>query len=360
MDGCLRDLTSQTLYAQDAMEIVVIDSGSPEGEQAIVRAWQRSHPRIVYCRTERETIYAAWNRAVLASRGTLLVNANCDDRHAPDCFEQMAQLLERESVGLAYVDALVTSNPNERFEAHNAKTVWCLPPFNLRQALLTCPYGCTVMWRRDVHASLGLFDEAFTIAGDYEFFLRVSLAHGAAHLARPLSLYHESAGSVSHRDPARLDRELARFLPRLRRWTCIERIYPSLERGAATRSPSDGSDIVREGCTAPEDFASAHLDFGNLLLDPRLRGSAPDAEFHYRRALELAGPRPAILWNVAQALRLQGRIEEADATRAVAVRRNPSLEGLPPQSLIGVRHPVLNRMPPVVYETWVPFSVPAT
>src|SRR5687768_12897488 len=90
MQGCLQDLVEQTLYAQGALEIVVIDSGSPENERAIVEQFQRRHPRIVYLRTERETLYAAWNRGIGAAGGKYLTNANTDDRHRRDALEILA------------------------------------------------------------------------------------------------------------------------------------------------------------------------------------------------------------------------------------------------------------------------------
>ena len=58
--GCLEDLVAQTLL--DRMEILVIDSGSPEDERSICEEFARRYPQVRYLRTENEPLYAAWNR----------------------------------------------------------------------------------------------------------------------------------------------------------------------------------------------------------------------------------------------------------------------------------------------------------
>ena len=92
MRGCLEDLAGQTLFAAGELQIVVINSASPQGEDAIIREFVQKHPgQFVYIRTEeRETLYAAWNRGIRASGGEYLTNANVDDRHHPQALQQMA------------------------------------------------------------------------------------------------------------------------------------------------------------------------------------------------------------------------------------------------------------------------------
>ena len=89
MRGCLEDLENQTM--RDRMEVVIVDSASPEAERAIVEEFQKKFDNIRYIRTEqRETLYSAWNRAVKVARGEYLTNANTDDRHAPEALAQLS------------------------------------------------------------------------------------------------------------------------------------------------------------------------------------------------------------------------------------------------------------------------------
>jgi glycosyltransferase involved in cell wall biosynthesis/Flp pilus assembly protein TadD len=197
--GCLEDLLAQTIA--DRLEIIVIDSASPENEGRIVRECQQQHGNVKYIRTpERETIYAAWNRGIKLAQGKYITTANTDDRHRKDAFEQMAAVLDTEpGVALVYADVIKTATANETF-------AYCTPTGMLswcdwdRRVLLEkgCFIGPQPMWRRQVHDTFGYFDESMTVTGDYEFWLRISQIHKFKHIARPLGLYLERGDSVEH------------------------------------------------------------------------------------------------------------------------------------------------------------------
>ena len=93
MRGCLEDLVAQSIF--DEIEVLVIDSGSTQGESAICTEFTREYPQIKLIRTEREPLYVAWNRAIPLARGKYLTNANTDDRHRRDFMEVMAAALQQ-------------------------------------------------------------------------------------------------------------------------------------------------------------------------------------------------------------------------------------------------------------------------
>lgn len=210
MRGCLEDLVAQTLG--ERLEIIVIDSASPEGEGAIVREFQQHHNNIRYIRTpEREGVYAAWNRGVELAQGKYLTNANTDDRHRADALERMAETLDANpDIALVYADLLITLNENETLNA-------CTPcgRYNWREwdrtTLLEegCFMGPQPMWRRTLHDVFGLFDPSFVTSGDYEFWLRVSQTHAFLHIPEVLGLYLKSPTSVEHANRERGARENA-------------------------------------------------------------------------------------------------------------------------------------------------------
>ncbi|MFQ3573682.1 MAG: glycosyltransferase family 2 protein, partial [Thermodesulfovibrionales bacterium] len=151
--GCLDDLVNQTIYKEGDLEIVVVDSASEEDEGLIVREFQKKYPNIQYIRTQnRQTVYAAWNIGIKASRGKYITNANTDDRHHHDALRKMAQILETNpDITLVYADVLVTNTPNETFE--NTKSTERYRWFDWdREKLLFhgCFIGPQPMWRRIV------------------------------------------------------------------------------------------------------------------------------------------------------------------------------------------------------------------
>jgi glycosyltransferase involved in cell wall biosynthesis/Tfp pilus assembly protein PilF len=197
--GCLEDLERQTIA--DRLEIIVVDSNSPENERAIVEEFQKRFSNIVYIRTEeRETVYGAWNRGVKAARGKYLTNANTDDRHRADALEILVRTLEQNpDVTLAYGDCLITQIENETFESTAATRKYQWMEFD-RVALLTrgCFAGPQPVWRREVHDEHGYFDSEFVSAGDYEFWLKICRARKFLHVKETLGLYLESPTSVEH------------------------------------------------------------------------------------------------------------------------------------------------------------------
>ena len=133
--GCLEDLEAQTIA--DRLEIIVVDSHSPQNERAIVEEFQKRYSNIVYIRTqERETVYGAWNRGARAARGKYLTNANTDDRHRADALEILARKLdENPGVSLAYADCLITSHENETYDTANPIACYHWLDFNARDLL---------------------------------------------------------------------------------------------------------------------------------------------------------------------------------------------------------------------------------
>ncbi|HOQ03820.1 MAG TPA: glycosyltransferase family 2 protein [Anaerohalosphaeraceae bacterium] len=197
--GCLEDLTNQTLFQKGLLEIVVVDSGSPENEWEIVEEFQKRSGSILYLRTsERETVYAAWNRGIRASCGKYLTNANTDDRHAPEMLEVLADLLEKNPDQAAvYSHFYITDVPHRTWQTKTPSELadWH-PPFS-REALLKGNFmGPQPMWRRSLHDEYGYFDPSFKVSGDWEFFLRVSQTHSFLLNRVPLGLYYRNPGGL--------------------------------------------------------------------------------------------------------------------------------------------------------------------
>ena len=198
MRSCMEDLVGQTML--QAMEILVIDSGSPQNEGAICEEFARSYPQIRYLRTEREPLYVAWNRAIGMARGKYLTTANTDDRHHPAFAKTMVDLLEsRPDVALVYADQLVSHTENETFAECAARQArvrrW--PDFTPEDLLLRCITGSQPVWRKSLHEKLGGFDARYKIVADYDMWLRVAAGHAFLHLDKPLGVFFDSPGTIS-------------------------------------------------------------------------------------------------------------------------------------------------------------------
>ena len=196
-------MLNQTLYKKGLLEIIVIDSASEQNEQEIIQKFQATYPNIVYERTsKRETLYAAWNRAIKMSRGAYITNANTDDRHRPDALEVMASYLDTHSqTSVVFADQLITNISNDTWATTKANQRWNWPSFDYSELERRCILGPQPMWRKSLHEKYGYFRSEFTSAGDYEFWLRIGKTENIVRLPEILGLYYNNKQGLEHASP---------------------------------------------------------------------------------------------------------------------------------------------------------------
>ncbi len=275
MHGLFENLLSQTLYKKGLLEIIVINSNSPENEDDIIQKYVRQHSNIQYIKTpERETIYEAWNRGIKMSKSAFITNANTDDRHRPDALEVMAKALDSyPQIGLVYADSFVTTKENDTFCITASELRYDLPDFNLGTQLSSSCFGAQPMWRRALHDSLGYFDTELKIAGDYDFFIRVAWKAGAAHIRETLGLFlaRPDSASGSNNTKITIDETLL-ILRKYRTEIPLLDLYPLLRN------------INKEGYA----HAAALWDYGNLCALSPYRDYEIALQY-YERALQVKG-----------------------------------------------------------------------
>ena len=198
MRSCLEDLVEQSIF--DEIEVLVIDSGSPQGESAICSEFAREYPQIKLIRTEREPLYVAWNRAIPLARGKYITNANTDDRHRRDFMEVMVTALEHQpDVALAYADQFISHTENETFEQCKSRDArvrrW--PDYTPQDLMLRCITGSQPMWRKALHEDLGLFNPHYRIAADYDMWLRLASKHRLVRVPETLGVLFDSPHTIS-------------------------------------------------------------------------------------------------------------------------------------------------------------------
>jgi len=198
MRGCLEDLVAQTIFSE--MEVLVIDSGSQQGESAICEEFIRVYPQIKLIRTEREPLYAAWNRAISIAKGKYLTNANTDDRHRQDFMESMVSAMESHlEVALTYAEQYISETENESYQQCRDRSarVQRLPEYAPQELMLRCITGSQPMWRKSLHDELGLFDTKYRIAADYDMWLRFAARYKFLRLPEPLGVFFIAPNTIS-------------------------------------------------------------------------------------------------------------------------------------------------------------------
>jgi len=267
---CLELLEAQTVAHR--LEILVIDSGSPENERSIVEELQQAHENIVYVRTDRETLYAAWNRALELATGTYFANFNVDDWIREDALELMALALERHSdADIAYAHWAATTVAQQPPTGDDPVSFHSR--YEPALPLFYCYGGSTQFWRRSSLVRLGGFDSSFTACGDLEVLCRLTLAGGVAVLVpQVLEGFFQNPDGISRATDVSLQ-EQSEVFARARRETPLDRLY--------SIDPGDAASV-----------AGAWTVLGNMAMQVKVpwhEGPLHDAEFAmscYERALD--------------------------------------------------------------------------
>jgi tetratricopeptide (TPR) repeat protein/glycosyltransferase involved in cell wall biosynthesis len=346
--GRLEDLENQTIA--DKLEIIIVNSGSQQNEEKIIKEFQEKYSNIKYIKTDRrETVYAAWNRGIKAAIGKYITNANTDDRLRHDAFEVMVNTLEAHpEIALVYADVIITETENETFERCTPVGHFNWMGFN-RQYLLNkgCFVGPQPMWRREVHDEYGYFDASFVTSGDLEFWLRISQSNTFMHLPVRLGLYLRSPGSIEHsnRDKQREENQKilhmyqkaqasGEIIGRIQACTSPvhpeskidnikspESIYRKIQAELESKQPKDVINELETLAASHPEFALAHNDLGVLHYHI---GNKEKAHQFYEKAVQLDPENMVFQKNLADFYCAElGRVEDALRIYVNILQSNP-------------------------------------
>ena len=179
-------------------EFLIIDDASTDGSIACVRSYEDSRIRLV--RNERNLGQTrSLNIGLELARGIYVARLDQDDLCFPERLQKQVTLLEKMSrVALIgtwgyTIDSLGRRTGVWRGGLNDYETFIGL------LILGKCPiWHPSVMYRRDVIAGLGGYDESYEPAADYDLWIRVALSrHNACNIPEPLIMYRIHDGQQS-------------------------------------------------------------------------------------------------------------------------------------------------------------------
>lgn len=90
IEKSFRRLIRQTLYKRGELELIFVDSNSPQGESAIFEKLLREFDHVLYLKTNRtERLSKAWNRGLLESTGDFVTFTAPSNFFVDDAFERL-------------------------------------------------------------------------------------------------------------------------------------------------------------------------------------------------------------------------------------------------------------------------------
>jgi spore maturation protein CgeB len=203
--GRLQNLIDQPMFKRNQLEIIVIDSNSPQNEKEIVEGYIEKYENIRYVRTGmRETVYGAWNRGIKLACGKYIINANTDDRFTPDALEKMANELDHNNtIHAVYGDWLVTNTENDSFDSGSDKFIFHYPDFTPPLFFYFQITSHAALVRKEVFDMLGYYNEELRVFGDREFMFRFAVSGlKAKKIDSVIGIYLEAPNSVERSEPS--------------------------------------------------------------------------------------------------------------------------------------------------------------
>lgn len=98
---CIESAMAQTLKD---IEILVINDGSTDGTEEIILDCMKTNPKIRYIKQENRGLYQTRSRGIREAKGEYLGWIDADDFVAPDMYEKLYCLAEKNNSDIAYCD----------------------------------------------------------------------------------------------------------------------------------------------------------------------------------------------------------------------------------------------------------------
>jgi glycosyltransferase involved in cell wall biosynthesis len=169
----LHALRCQELLASRRVEVIFVDSGSPDDEYAALTGTltEFAIPHLYVRTADRETIQTAWNRAIDLARAPYLTFLGVDETMTPDALTVLADALDAEpSVDWVQGDSLLTEVDANGCWSRDVMT-YDRDGYTQNHVYLETCYLSWVgaMYRRSIHDRFGYYDGGFRATGDNEF-----------------------------------------------------------------------------------------------------------------------------------------------------------------------------------------------
>jgi len=170
---CLQALQNQT-YPQNLYEIIVVDNGSDEDTEGVVREFNS----VILLHEKKRSSYAARNKGISFSKGDILAFTDSDCIPAPDWIEKgVINILNIPNCGLLAGKIIVFfKNPQRHTAVELYEATLAFPQKHFVEKM---GFGATAntFMLREVINKVGVFNDKLKSCGDVEFGQRIS-SHG--------------------------------------------------------------------------------------------------------------------------------------------------------------------------------------
>jgi len=202
-------------------EIIVVDDGSTDNTQEIVKGFRDK--RIRYIRHKKNTgAAAARNSGISASFGKYIGFQDSDDKWLPEKLEKQIKVMDGSLSKIGYVYS-------DMWHVHRTGRKQYWPSPTIVEGKIVNEHSLdyqvfqlgivAILIKRECFEKVGIFDERFPRLIDLEFFIRLAKQFDSYHIKEPLVQFYETNGISSNEE----NHSIARIL-------LLEKYYNEVKR----------------------------------------------------------------------------------------------------------------------------------
>jgi len=183
-------LSSVLSQRMPGLEYIVIDGGSTDGTQVVIESVS---DRLAYwCSEQDDGIADAFNKGIARATGSLIGLLNAGDQYTPGSLQAVAEAHRNHPDHVLHGDAMWYEGPKQ---THLKPRRW--PRWSVYLDMPFLHPTCFVP--RQVYDRVGVFEEHYRYAMDYEWALR-ALRSGVVfdYLPRVLTRYQAGGAAITH------------------------------------------------------------------------------------------------------------------------------------------------------------------
>ena len=170
LNNFLQNLVSQSLFKHTQVLIVDCNPIDYEGDSEILYPFLEKYQNIKVIRLDEDPgVYGAWNAGIRLADTEFVCNSNTDDLRFTNSTEEMVHSLQNSESVLVYGDSRVMT---EYGIISHQRSEHSLKDFS-KEDMVKCLPGAIPLWKKEVHDEHEYFDEKYSSAADWEFWLRI-------------------------------------------------------------------------------------------------------------------------------------------------------------------------------------------
>jgi glycosyltransferase involved in cell wall biosynthesis len=191
-------------------EILIVDDGSTDRSRSIINEFVMIDSRVKYIYQENAGVSAARNNGFRHSKGQYIAFLDSDDVWLPENLRTKLERFKGGDIGLVHSDGLVIDQYSQKTE-----TILKGTEGNVLDAMLLwrgtqIPGPSSILVKREVLETVGLFDENLSTAADKDLFIRIASRYKIARIEQ-VTWYYRIHGSNMHKDIATMERDILRL-----------------------------------------------------------------------------------------------------------------------------------------------------